>query len=144
MQTIVSFDDTVNVRFGESEDVYLELNAEEYAWMSGVDISQYYWQNLTFTFVYDVDAHRAEIYANGIPISNTLKGVSNGSFPVIRISERHFIKTCLPLDTVEVRSIKLWNRALGADEIEIYSGTKSNPTFALPQNDMLSCLQQRP
>jgi hypothetical protein len=132
MQTIVSFDDIMNVRFGGSEDVYLELNTEEYAWISGTDISKYYWQNLTFTFVYDVNARRAEIYVNGLLMSNTLNGISNNSFPLIYLPRKHFIKTYLHLDTVELHSIRLWNRALGANEIGVDDGTKPNATFALP------------
>jgi hypothetical protein len=127
METIVSFDDIVNVKYGNSDDVYLELisTADGYRWISGADISKYFWQNLTLTFVYDIDAFRAEIYFNGVLVSSTLRGVNGCSFSPIRLPTSHSIRTCVCSNITELYSIKLWNRALSCDEIRTTGSSDS-------------------
>ncbi len=133
METIVSLDEAVNIRYGGSEDVYLDLISDDgYRWISGVDISKHYWQNLTLTFVYDSDAFRAEIYVNGILLSNTLEGVNGSSFSPIHLSSHHHIKTNLSSNITELYSIKLWNHALSENEIETIENQVSETIFSIP------------
>jgi 4-amino-4-deoxy-L-arabinose transferase-like glycosyltransferase len=133
MMTITSFDDIVNVKYGNSEDIYLEITstANGYRWISGVDMSRFYWQNLTLTFVYDVDAKRAEIYMNGVLLSNSLNGVSDNSFSPISLPLNHFIRYASSSDFVELHSIRFWNHALNASEIT-QPGMSPQPIFTLP------------
>jgi 4-amino-4-deoxy-L-arabinose transferase-like glycosyltransferase len=133
METILSLDEIVNIKYGGSGDIYLDLISDDgYRWFSGVDISKHYWQNLTLTFVYDTDAYRAEIYINGILMSNTLKGVNGNSFSPICSSDNHLIKTHLYPDVAELYSLKLWNRALNEKEIQTRENMVSGPVFSLP------------
>lgn len=129
-QTVISLDDVVNIRYGDSGDIYLELFSDDgYRWIPGVDVSKFSWQNLTVTFVYDVDALRAEIYINGIIMSNSLKGVNGGSFSPICLSSNNFIRTYIGSDVTEIRSIQVWNRALSETEIETGETPVSGSVF---------------
>ena len=127
MGTIVSLDDIVNVKYGNSDDIYLELasTASGYRWFSGVDISKYLWQNLTLTFVYDANASRAETYFNGVLMSAAFRGADGSAFPPILFQDNHAIKTSLSSDVSELYSIKLWNRALTYDEVGTTQGLNS-------------------
>jgi hypothetical protein len=130
-QTIISVDDAVNIRYGDSKDVYFELFSDDgYRWVSGVDVSKFSWQNLTATFVYDADALRAEIYINGILMSNNLKGVNGSSFSPICLSGNNLVKTCIDSDVTEIYSIKVWNRALSETEIKTAARPVSSLVFS--------------
>ena len=137
METIVSLDDAVNIRYGDSRDIYLELfSVDGYRWISGVDVSKFSWQRLKLTFVYDVDALRAEIYINGILMSNTLKGVNGTSFSPISLSYKNFIKTHLYSNATEIYSIEVWNRALSENEIKAKEKIGSGSVFSLDTPDV--------
>lgn len=135
-KTIVSIDDIVNVRYGDSNDLYLEIvsTVDGYRWISGVDISRFYWQNLTVVFVYDVDSARAEIYFNGILMSNSLRGVNGNSFSPIVLPINHFVKIAQASNATELYSLKLWNRALSTNEINQTETLKPEPIFLLPKD----------
>ena len=127
-QTIISLDDTVNIRYGDSKDIYLELFSNDgYRWVSGVDVSKFCWQNLTVTFVYDVEALRAEIYINDILMKNTLKGVDGNSFAPIHLPDNSFIKTYIDSNVTEIYSIQVWSQALSETEIK----TEEKPVSTL-------------
>lgn len=118
METIVSLGDKVNIRHGSSNDIYLEIYSdEEYLWITGVDISKFRWQHLKLTFVYDVDALRAEIYMNGVLMSNTINGIDGTSFSPISLPDTFEIKNYVESSVTEVYSIDIWNRALSENEI---------------------------
>ncbi len=133
MEMIVTLGDAVNIRYGGSNDIYFDLISDDgYRWISGVDISKHYWQNLTLTFVYDSDAFRAELYINGILMSNTLEGVNESSFSSICLSNNHTIRTNICSNITELYSIKLWNRALSENEIKTSENQVSGQIFSLP------------
>jgi 4-amino-4-deoxy-L-arabinose transferase-like glycosyltransferase len=127
MKTIVSLDDVVNVRFGDSNDVHLEIGStvDDHHWILGADISKFYWQNLTLTFVYEYK-ERAEIYFNGILISKSCP------FSLISLLPNHFIKIISTSNVTDLYSLKLWNRALSDDEIQQIETSKPEPMFLLP------------
>lgn len=133
-ETIVSLDDVVNIRYGDSNDVYLEIvsTADGYRWILGADISKFYWQNLTLTFIYDVDTQRAEIYFNGILMSNTLRGINEHLFSPISLPANHFIKIICTSNVTDLYSLKLWDRALSYNEIRQTGTSKPEPIFLLP------------
>jgi len=131
-ELLVSVDDVINIRYGKSNDIYLEITStnDGYRWISGVDISRFLWQNLTITFVYDVDVQRAEIYFNGVLLSNILRGVDQNSFSPVNLSENHTLRIMGNSAIAELYSIKLWNQSLSSDEIKNGKQT-TDPIFSL-------------
>ena len=81
--------------------------------------------------MYDADALRAEVYINGILMSNTLKGVNGTSFSPISLSDENFIKTHLYSNVTEIYSIEVWNRALSENEIKTKEKIGSGSVFSL-------------
>jgi len=119
-EIIISLDNIVNIRYGTADDIYLELvlTSEGYRWFSGAYIAPFLWQPLNITFVYDSDAHRAEIYFNGFLVSNVLRGVNSTSFSPVCFPQEHFITIACPANITELYSIRLWNRPLSVNELK--------------------------
>jgi len=130
-ETILSIDNVLNVKFGTSNDLFLEMTstAEGYRWISGVDMTEFYWQRLTVTFVYDANLRRAEIFFNGILMSNTLLGTNETSFSPIQLPQDQYVKIFPSSNGTQLYSIRLWNQSLTYDQIEQPTLPRPAPTF---------------
>ncbi len=130
-ETILSVDDVLNVKFGASNDLYLEMTstADGYRWISGIDMTEFCWQRLTVTFVYDVNLRRAETFFNGILMSNTLLGTDGTSFSPIQLPQNHYVKIFPSSNGTQLYSMKLWNQSLSYDQIRQPSLPRPAPTF---------------